>query len=453
MSQRKREANVDTIRAVRHRGMRGRLWCGTAMVSCAAVGVALMAAGGTAAASNRARSGQARSQSTVTLTFLNAYTGKEITTMEKVVIPQFEKLHHGIKVTNITVPYTTLLKKFLAEAAAGNPPDVLRSDIAWMAELASDGTALRVTDLSWYKSDGIAKHALPGPLLTTKYKGAAYGLPLDTNTTALFWNKADFKAAGINSPPKTITQLVSDAKKLTVPSKDQYGLGVTGADIWDVSPFIWSMGGSFTNSTYTTASGYMNSAATKRAVTQLVDGYDHGHGYIGPDIVSTTGDSGEQEFPLGKYAMYIDGPWAVTTYKTDKFSDYGIAPMPSGAGGSHTPTGGEDVVVAKGGHHLADAELFAQFLTQSASQLAEAKVGEMSAYSTDSTAEVAATPSYKVFASALPNAYVRPVSEYYGLVDTAWSKAFEEMVAGTVSVATGLEQATKESNTALAGRG
>lgn len=444
---------MGTTRPVRRTYMKGALWAISAVLSSAALGVALLPASSAAAAANRAKSIETTSQRTVTLTFLNSYTGKEITTMENVVIPRFEKLHPGIKVKSITVPYTTLLKKLLAEAAAGNPPDVFRSDIAWTAELAGDGTALRVTDLSWYKKDHIAKDALPGPLLTTKYKRAAYSLPLDTNTTALFWNKVDFKAAGISSPPTTITQMVADAKKLTVPSKDQYGLGVTSSTIWDVSPIIWSMKGSFTNSTYTTARRYMDSAATKKAVTLLVDGYDHGHGYIGPDIVSTTGDSGEAEFPTGKYAMYIDGPWAVTTYVGDHFSDYGIVPMPSGAGGSHSPTGGEDVVIPKGGHHLADAELFAQFLTTPFSQLAEAKVGEMSAYSTNSAAEVKATPYYKVFAKALPNAYVRPVTQYYGLVTTAWSKSLEEILAGTVSVSTGLAQATKESNTALAGRG
>ncbi|MGC8628129.1 MAG: extracellular solute-binding protein [Acidimicrobiales bacterium] len=392
--------------------------------------------------------------SPVTISFLNYYTGSELTTLDNVIIPRFEQLHPGIKVESEVVPYSDLLTKFLAEAAAGNPPDVFRSDIAWTAELASDGTALQVNDLPWYKSDNIAKNSLPGPLLTTEYKGNAYALPLDTNTTALFWNKKDFAAAGISVPPKTIPQLVADAKKMTVPSKDQYGLGVDSTDIWDVSPYIWSEGGSFTNASYTTASGYMNSAATKAAVTMLVNGYDHGHGYIGPDIVNTTGDSGEQEFPSGKYAMYIDGPWAVPTFAALKpVPSYGITLMPSGPGGSHTPTGGEDLVIAKGGHNLAQAELFAQFMTEPFAQLAEAKQGEMSAYSTDSAAEVKADPYYSVFAQALKTAYVRPVTQYYGTLDTDFSNMLEEMLAGKISVAAGLAQATAEANAALAGKG
>ncbi|HTX01005.1 MAG TPA: extracellular solute-binding protein [Acidimicrobiales bacterium] len=391
----------------------------------------------------------------VTLTFLNAYTGSQVTALQNTIIPKFERENPGIKVTNISVPYSDLLKKYLAEAAAGNPPDVLRSDIAWMAELAGDGTALQVNKLSWYTADGIAKSSLPGPLLTTEYKGNAYGLPLDTNTTALFWNKTDFAAAGISSPPKTIPQLIADAKKLTIASKDQYGFGVDSTDIWDVSPFIWSVGGGFTNGSYTTASGFMDSSATRYAVSLLASGYDGGHGWIGPDIISTTGDSGEQEFPLGKYAMYIDGPWAVATYAALKpVPDYGIEAFPTGRGGSHTPTGGEDLVISKGGHNLADAELFAQFLTEPFAQLVQAKVGgEMSSYSTDSAAEVKATPYYAVFASALQNAKVRPVTQYYGLLDTDFSNAFEEILAGKETVSAGLAQATQQSDAALAGKG
>jgi multiple sugar transport system substrate-binding protein len=428
-----------------------RHWTAIASIAGAALTVGMVAV---ASPSGAAVSHETSRSSPVTITFLNYYTGSEVTTLDKVIIPQFEKLHPGIKVDSVVVPYADLLTKFLAEAAAGNPPDVFRSDIAWTAELASDGTALQVNDLPWYKTDKIAQNALPGPLLTTEYKGNAYALPLDTNTIALFWNKKDFAAAHISGPPKTITQLIADAKAMTIPSKSQYGLGVDSTDIWDVSPYIWSQGGSFTNASYTTASGYMDSAATKAAVTMLVKGYNGGHGYIGPDIINTTGDSGETEFPLGKYAMYLDGPWAVSTFAALKpVPSYGIAPMPSGSAGSHTPTGGEDLVIAKGGHHLAAAEAFAQFMTTPFAQLAEAKQGEMSSYATDAAAEVKADPYYSVFASALKTAFVRPVSQYYGELDTDFSNMVEEMLAGKISVSAGLAKATAEANAALAGKG
>ena len=256
-------------------------------------GLFATAAAGTSAAAVGAHS--TRASSTVTLSFWNNYNGAEIPTLNNVIIPRFEKLNPGVKVTNVYLPYANLLPKYIAAAAAGNPPDVFRTDIAWTAELAADGVALKVSNLPWWSA--LAKQALAGPLATTEYKGSNYALPLDTNTIALFWNKADFAAAGISSPPKTIDQMIADAKAMTIPSKDQYGLGVDSTDIWDTSPYIWSSGGSFTNAGYTKATGFMNSGSTRAAVKMLVAGYNGGHGYIGPDIVSTTGDSGEAGIP------------------------------------------------------------------------------------------------------------------------------------------------------------
>jgi ABC-type glycerol-3-phosphate transport system substrate-binding protein len=66
---------------------------------------------------------------------------------------------------------------------------------------------------------------------------------------------------------------------------------------------------------------------------------------------------------------------------------------------------------------------------------------------------VKTTPYYKVFTQALTQAYVRPVSQYYGLVDTDFSNAFEEILAGKERVTAGMNQAAAESDNALAGRG
>ena len=72
----------------------------------------------------------------------------------------------------------------------------MRSDIAWVPQLASQGAARERRQLAVVRRS--PSDALPGPLATTKSTTArSYALPLDTNTQALFWNKADFAAAGI----------------------------------------------------------------------------------------------------------------------------------------------------------------------------------------------------------------------------------------------------------------
>ena len=126
----------------------------------------------------------------------------------------------------------------------------------------------------------------------------------------------------------------------------------------------------------------MNSAATQRG--RLADRQLEGAGYIGSDILGgASAVSGEQGFPKGQYAMYIDGPWAVDTY----------AALEAGAELRHRAVPDRErwlvldrrrrgLVISKGGKNLAAAEKFAQFLDSPFAQLAMAKVGQMSALST-----------------------------------------------------------------------
>jgi multiple sugar transport system substrate-binding protein len=350
-------------------------------------------------------------------------------------------------------PYGELLQKFLAASAAGDPPDLMRSDIQWVPQLASQGVIENVSKLPSFQS--IKANTLPGPLATTHIASGEqpgyYAFPDDTNTQALFWNKSDFAAAGIKGPPATLSQMYSDAAKLTNASKQQYGLGIDGTDIWNVAPYIWSAGGSFTNNRYTKATGYMNNSKTVSAVTQLVNLLKAGD--IGSDFLGGASKvSGEQGFPTGQYAMYIDGPWAVATYKTaSPVPSYGIAPFPKGAGGSVSTVGGEDNVVARGGHHLLDANKFAEFLDSPFAQNAMAAQGDMSTETSDAKAEVKTTPYYKVFAKQLQTARVRAVSAGYSQLDNFWSTQLSAILAGKMSVQGGLNVAAAQSNSALRG--
>ncbi len=387
---------------------------------------------------------------TVTLHFLNAYNSvTETPVMNKIVIPMFEKENPGIKVVDETVPYNGMLQKFIAEAAAGNPADLMRSDIAWMPELASQGVLLKLSGLKWFAP--IKAAALPGPLSTNRYGASYYGVPDDTNTQVLFWNKADFKAAGLSGPPTTQNQLWNDAKILTVPSKGQFGLGVDSTDIWNVGPYVWSGGGQFTDPGYHQASGYMDSVATEAVLNQLVT-MDQ-EGYIGSDFKGGAGAvGGETGFSKGEYAMLYDGPWGVNTYKTSTppFSDYGLAPLPAGPGGSISVVGGEDLAIAGNGHHLADTIKFVQFLTSPFAQLAMAKAGDMAAYKPDAAQEVKNSPWLEIFTQQLLTAKARPVAAGYPAMDGAFSNALSEVLAGKASLSSAMQTAAIQGNAALA---
>ena len=388
-----------------HKAQRGRTVSLGAAVACTtlAASAALMGLGPIVASA---------STPAVTLQFWNTYntTDKELSTMQNVVLKKFEQENPGIKVVAVDFPYAQLEQKFIAAAAAGNPPALLRSDIAWVPSFAAEGLLLDMSKQKWARP--ILKAALPGPLSTNAFQGNYYGIPDDTNTQVLFWNKADFAAANLPGPPTTIAQLWSDIQALTNKSKSQFGLGVDGTDIWNVAPYIWSDGGSFTNNSITTASGYMNGNATEAAIQQLVN-LDKA-GDIGSDFVGGSGAvSGETGFPKGEYAMYIDGAWAVPTYRNEKFSAYGTALFPAGPGGSVSTVGGEDLVIARDTPNLADSVKLAQFLAGPFAQLQMANQGDLAGYKTDSAAEIKAQPFLSIFVQQLATARARPVAPGY----------------------------------------
>jgi len=239
--------------------------------------------------------------------------------------------------------------------------------------------------------------------------------------------------------------MIADAKILTIPNKGQHGLGVDSTDIWNVGPYVWTDGGNFTNKALTTSTGYMDGAATTRAVTTLVNLYKAGD--IGSDFVGGSGSiSGETGFPLGEYAMYFDGPWAPTTYKADGFKGYSTALLPKGPGGSISVVGGEDLVIAKGGKHLADTIKFVQFLQSPFAQLSMADAGDMAAYKTDNGPEGVLNPALRIFAKQLLTARARPVFQNYGELDTDFSNELALMLAGKIGVSAGLQIATREAN-------
>jgi multiple sugar transport system substrate-binding protein len=393
----------------------------------------------------------------VTLQFWSSYNvaDKEESTFENVVIKKFEQENPNIKVVATSYNDADLLQKYISAAAAGDAPDVMRSDIAFVPELASQGLIEKVSGLPRWPA--IKKNTLPGPLKTEYVAQASspgyYALPDDTNTQALFWNKTDFKAAGIKGPPKTLAQMYADAKKLTVPAKQQYGLGVDGRDPWNVGPYVWSAGGSFANGKSTTASGHLDSKATTAAVTSLVNLLKAGD--IGSDFQGgASAVSGEQGFPKGQYAMYIDGPWAVPTYAALKPKPkYGIALFPSGKGGSVSTVGGEDLVISQESANKAAAEKFAQWLDTSFPQKTMAAQGDMSSEISDAAAEVRKTPYLKIFAKQLKTAQVRPVNAGYSKMDSAFQDDLGAILAGKMSVSAGLKQATAQANSAFSGSG
>jgi multiple sugar transport system substrate-binding protein len=279
------------------------------------------------------------------------------------------------------------------------------------------------------------------------WKDHYYGMPLDTNTQVLLWNKGVFEAAGISTPPATMEEFAAVACQLTDAAKKQYGYAEGGTYFWAPAPVFYAMGGKITDEKITTATGYINGAESVAAFTMLKDLYDQG--CMSPNLLGggIATDAGHAE---GTYAMIIDGPWMVDIYKGN-YPDFEVnfAPIPTGPQGTTSSVvGGEDVVVLADSQNQEAAMKWASYLLTPDAQKMMATVGQMPTLA--SLAGDPAMPAYfAVFQEQLKTAQARVPHPKWSDMDNAISNAYQRMLKGDQTPQVALDQAAEEINALL----
>lgn len=399
-----------------------------ALGAAAVLGDVLAACGG----------GSASDSATGTITFWHTYnvTGPENKNLVEKVIPAFEKANPGIKVKSQDIPYDSMLQKVIASIAGGNGPDVIRADIIWMPQLAKVSALVQMDDVvSTRRSEFFA-----GPLATCYYKGHYYGLPLDTNTRVIFYNKPLFQRAGISQAPTTSDEFKAAATKIHALGGNIFGYAEGGLDAWNILPWIWSFGGDVTNEDFTKATGYINNAQSVAAIQFLADMLDNKT--LSPSLLG--GSSLSTSDALGKSlaGMIVDGPWMPPIFKATYPSlDFGFAPMPAGPSGkSASVVGGEDIAILKSTQKLGATKKFVEFMTSMEAQVLMGQVGQMPVLQSASTDS--SLPSYfSVFSQQLQTAKPRTVSPNWQKIDGALTDAFNTVLRHKASAQTALDQA------------
>ena len=258
-----------------------------------------------------------------TVTYWHTMSDAETTALATV-IQNFEAANPGITVKATRYAYDDFKSALLTSLAGGEAPDTARLDIIWVPEFAELGASAPL-DAAMNDFAQIADGVFPGPLATNHWKDHYYGLPQDTNTQVLLWNKADFDAAGLDGPPATLDAFKDDACKLTK-GDQQYGFALGGTYFWAPAPIFYAMGGKVVDDAITTADGYINGPQSVAAFQLLVDLYTQG--CLSPNLLGG-GIGTSQGHGTGQYAMIIDGPWMSTsTRPTSPTSTFTSPPSP-----------------------------------------------------------------------------------------------------------------------------
>jgi alpha-glucoside transport system substrate-binding protein len=212
--------------------VRSRWVRGAALAALAATVAVVAVTTASATSSNgRAPASASRVNANVsgTITFDGIWTASSGQKQFADVIKAFNKTYPKVKVNY--KPVGNDLPTVLATAVAGgHPPDM--ADIAQpgtVQQFANQGKLKPIT----YAKSTISKNYAPAWRQLGTFNGKLYALVFKAANKSLVWyNVPAFKQAGVN-PPKTWTQLLSDAKTLKSSGTPAYSIG--GSDGWTLT--------------------------------------------------------------------------------------------------------------------------------------------------------------------------------------------------------------------------
>jgi multiple sugar transport system substrate-binding protein len=162
-------------------------------------------------------------------------------------ISRFEKANPNITVKEKTSPpdYRELAQQVQAALAAGEPPTVAMVGYDTLRYAAASLPHLRIDEAAGRDAEGggewLSKNFAPNVLDLGRVDGALHFMPYSISTPVLFYNEKAFEDAGLQSPPRTWSELREYARRLT---EETDLLGTTiSADLWGMQAVIESNGG------------------------------------------------------------------------------------------------------------------------------------------------------------------------------------------------------------------
>ncbi len=354
----------------------------------------------------------------------------------RTLIKHFDQQNPGIRIHAVNMPYFQAQAAFVTATEAGGAPDVLRCDVGWVTQFASQGYLLSLdvsqSDLSDYRNAPFGKR----PLGYDMYNGIVYGLPQVTDFLALLYNRHELAMAGITSAPATMAAFEADAVRLVQSKAAKHGFETSGTSYYAL-PFLYAFGGGMIdqhNKILVNSQGSVNGLEFLLKL-QNID-------KVMPTSVdfSTGYTNMVDDFMSGRTAMVFDGPYEVKnilsglSFKGDP-GNLGIARIPIGpAGEPDSPQGGQSYVISADTAHPVQAYKFILFMNSKASQVAIAKANDtlptrQSAYED----RVVSDPVIKAFLAIRRTAVPRPVIPQGGHLFDAFDPEIGAALDGTES--------------------
>ncbi len=388
----------------------------------------------------------------VTLNVWSFYTGHEFTQYQSV-LDDFHAKYPWITI-NHTPSKTD--QDYLRAVNSNSAPDVAISPGPGnVAKFCDSGAYQDLTPFLQQDGTDITT-VVPEPALRyASYQGNQCTLPVLTDAYGLYYNKDMFAAANITSPPKTLSELEADAKKLSVFNPDG---SIKIAGFMPLSSFYETYAlynGVYSGSQWYDANGKSTLATDPSWAALLTWEQNFITDVYGPDgyqklkdfFASLGGPNSEwgsntQGFETGQLAMTMDGEWRTAFITNDKSKvNYETAPFPvadSAASLYGAGTIGGDVIgIPANAAHPAEAWLLIKYLaldTGAQEKLAETLGNVPTTFAALKDPKLIATPHFQTFLDifANPNSAYKPIT-VIGQADTdALASFLDDWEAGKV---------------------
>jgi multiple sugar transport system substrate-binding protein len=363
-------------RTGRRRPVRRRLFAAHCAAAVAAFSLALAGCSG----GGSGASGSGGSVAGQTLTYWATLQGTGAGQTEKTLTTEFAQFtkETGVKVNVEVIPWSSLQTRLLNAVTSGTGADVMEIGNTWAPSLAASGGFLKFTPSVLSEIGGQAKFVSTSFAETGLPGQAPISVPVYAETYSLAYNKLDFKAAGISSPPATWAQFLADGTKLTTGGR--YGMTLDGSNATDAVHWAFFLGEQSGNPLYN-RQGKPDFATVKLAdALKTYIGMFASKGIIDP-ANAQNGANPLSSFANNKAAMTIGQDAAASLSQLGmSSSQFGTAqvpvlsPLPQGGKAIESHVGGINLVVRQSTQHLTAALDLVKFLASTKAQVAINKV-------------------------------------------------------------------------------
>jgi multiple sugar transport system substrate-binding protein len=326
---------------------------------------------------------------------------------------RFNEVQDSIVVHATPIPWTEHEKKILTAVLSGDPPDVVSQFIPvvkWASRLALTPlddliAATRFDTTKFY----------PALWSEMGWEGRTFAVPANSTSYALFYNRALFRAAGLDpdGPPATWAELEETARRLTARDASgritQAGFVPDYGNLPTTQLMAWQQGVEYLSPDGGRVD--LDNPQVRQALGWMADFYaDYGVREL-KAFTAGLGTADQHGFLSGKLGMAVlDLSFLDQIEEYAPALDYGVAPIPTFPGRpSASSAGSWWLAIPRGARHPEAAWAFIRFATENETQLEEVAATDADLFPANRLAaedpRFLASPAMRVFADQMAVAH------------------------------------------------